>query len=238
MVCWSIAVLAALGMLEGCAKGFEFRSRIESELERGAADGGGRGPKDASIPASMHRDAGDAGGAGKPVPCNQKDVEACDCKGTDKQGEQVCMFDKTSPRDGFLGPCENCPPPDKIAPDASDAMDAPDPCDDGNKNGTESDTDCGGADCDPCPLDSTCVANRDCHFGTCMGGTCKLAGSGGAGGNVGAGGTGGAPTGTGAVVGGGVADCQGQPDFTACAGQAAMCPGMLVCLQNNCLCLI
>jgi hypothetical protein len=136
------------------------------------------------------------------------------------------MFDKTSSRDGFLGPCENCPPPDKVAPDQ---------CSDGDKNGTESDTDCGGANCDPCPLDSSCVKDTDCHFGTCMGGTCKNASTG----SGGAGSTGGAPGGTGGA-GGAVASCQGKPDMTPCTTPAVMCIGNLTpkCLLNNCLCLL
>ena len=40
-------------------------------------------------------------------------------------------------------------------------------CDDGIHNGDESDVDCGGASCPPCPDDSACGAHADCASGYC-----------------------------------------------------------------------
>ena len=45
-------------------------------------------------------------------------------------------------------------------------------CDDNIANGTESDVDCGGADCEPCQDGSTCLDNADCSSGQCIGQTC------------------------------------------------------------------
>lgn len=52
------------------------------------------------------------------------------------------------------------------------AMDAavdsgPGECADGEKNGLETDTDCGGPDCDPCVGGDNCVEGTDCASGTC-----------------------------------------------------------------------
>lgn len=47
----------------------------------------------------------------------------------------------------------------------------PDACADGVKNGSESDVDCGGADCGPCAVDAACEADDDCESDVCQG-TC------------------------------------------------------------------
>lgn len=46
-------------------------------------------------------------------------------------------------------------------------------CNDGQKNGSESDLDCGGTACGPCPNGSNCFGNADCNSGSCAGGKCK-----------------------------------------------------------------
>lgn len=54
------------------------------------------------------------------------------------------------------------------APMADAAIDAAvDPCADGQKNGTESDTDCGGSKCDPCGAGDSCVVATDCDSNMC-----------------------------------------------------------------------
>lgn len=52
-----------------------------------------------------------------------------------------------------------------VAPDAAPA------CDDGIKNGTESDVDCGGS-CTPCADTKACGAGPDCMNGICTAGSC------------------------------------------------------------------
>lgn len=58
----------------------------------------------------------------------------------------------------------------------SQTIDAPDDgkpgCTDGNKNGSETDIDCGGS-CRPCGDGKTCAAASDCAAGTCTGGVCR-----------------------------------------------------------------
>lgn len=46
-------------------------------------------------------------------------------------------------------------------------------CDDGIKNGRESDVDCGGEDCDPCAVGKTCNLGRDCVSTFCKDGICS-----------------------------------------------------------------
>lgn len=62
------------------------------------------------------------------------------------------------------------PPKDSGMPPAM--MDAgtdsgPDPCMDGEKNGQETDTDCGGPKCDPCAAGDSCVVATDCQSNMC-----------------------------------------------------------------------
>ena len=48
-------------------------------------------------------------------------------------------------------------------------------CVDGVKNGSESDVDCGGADCPACKPEQSCVVNGDCIAGDCTSGRCASA---------------------------------------------------------------
>jgi formylglycine-generating enzyme required for sulfatase activity len=47
-------------------------------------------------------------------------------------------------------------------------------CTDLIKNGLETDTDCGGADCNTCADNKTCKVAADCTSKVCVGGTCKI----------------------------------------------------------------
>ncbi|NLE88466.1 MAG: hypothetical protein GX607_18970 [Myxococcales bacterium] len=51
---------------------------------------------------------------------------------------------------------------------------SPDPatCDDGARNGTETDVDCGGDGCEPCARGSLCDADDDCETGSCRANRC------------------------------------------------------------------
>jgi hypothetical protein len=48
-----------------------------------------------------------------------------------------------------------------------------DGCSDGTKNGTETDVDCGGAQCSGCPTGKKCSSDMDCDPGPCLGGICN-----------------------------------------------------------------
>ncbi|MCD6497051.1 MAG: hypothetical protein J7M25_01960, partial [Deltaproteobacteria bacterium] len=45
-------------------------------------------------------------------------------------------------------------------------------CSNGVKDGTETDVDCGGSDCDPCDNGKACVGASDCVSGSCVNGVC------------------------------------------------------------------
>ncbi len=48
-------------------------------------------------------------------------------------------------------------------------------CNDGVKNGLETDTDCGGSVCAACPATRACIAAGDCQSGVCTGNVCQAA---------------------------------------------------------------
>ncbi len=52
---------------------------------------------------------------------------------------------------------------------------APATCNDKQKNGAETDVDCGGPTCGKCAADQACVAGSDCGSGLCMAGVCRTA---------------------------------------------------------------
>lgn len=51
---------------------------------------------------------------------------------------------------------------------------APPPCSDGDRNGAETDVDCGGPVCDPCADGATCATPADCGSGVCTAGVCQV----------------------------------------------------------------
>ena len=46
-------------------------------------------------------------------------------------------------------------------------------CDDREKNGAETDVDCGGGTCPTCTAGKTCLLPSDCQSGVCTGGICQ-----------------------------------------------------------------
>lgn len=98
-------------------------------------------------------------------------------------------------------------------------------CGDGAKNGSETDVDCGGGGCSPCPTGDACAKDGDCVSGNCAAGKCapsctdgvKNAGES----DVDCGGTKCAPCDVGQACGGG-ADCvtgSCVSGFCACTGK-------------------
>ena len=47
-------------------------------------------------------------------------------------------------------------------------------CEDGQRNGAESDVDCGGVGCEACADGSACVEDRDCASELCVRGACAV----------------------------------------------------------------
>ncbi len=116
------------------------------------------------------------------IPCLRGETQACTCE-AGGDGHRTCIYDDSSPLEGFLSDCARCtaPPPDPA-----------EQCSDGEKNGLESDTDCGGAVCDPCLEGGACTTTSDCADAECVDSTCTVempatGGSGGSGGSAGAG---------------------------------------------------
>ncbi|PCC69727.1 Lamin Tail Domain [Nannocystis exedens] len=58
--------------------------------------------------------------------------------------------------------------------ETTSTTEAPDQCADGEKNGGETDTDCGGPTCSPCADGGACVEDTDCASGSCNENTCGL----------------------------------------------------------------
>ncbi|CAB1097917.1 unnamed protein product [Ectocarpus sp. CCAP 1310/34] len=80
-----------------------------------------------------------------------------DC-GTDGLREENTCGECVSGFVGVVGP-HNSLCVDTTAFDAS--------CSDGEKNGDETDVDCGGPSCSPCPSGSTCLVGTDCSYNNC-----------------------------------------------------------------------
>ena len=47
------------------------------------------------------------------------------------------------------------------------------PCNNGEKDGAETDVDCGGPECGTCVAGKACAANADCETSFCTGGVCR-----------------------------------------------------------------
>ena len=65
----------------------------------------------------------------------------------------------------------NTPLPDATPADDDGAAPAP-TCTDHEKNGAETDADCGGPSCSPCALSQRCAVDHDCGQGLCRNGFC------------------------------------------------------------------
>ena len=76
------------------------------------------------------------------------------------RGTPLPMGEQSRPGDANSIPAMDPPPPEAT-------------CNDSMRNGNESDTDCGGPDCDPCGVMSRCLANDDCASGLCSDGLCQ-----------------------------------------------------------------
>lgn len=82
--------------------------------------------------------------------------------------EGTCLYDLIP--DG-CGDGEYCAPEAGCVPDPTFAGPT---CSDGERNGDESDVDCGGS-CAPCVAGRACAGNADCDQGSCLAGACACA---------------------------------------------------------------
>jgi hypothetical protein len=110
----------------------------------------------------------------KGVPCSRGDAAAGVCNGTG-----TCV-ECNKGTDCATGVCTNamCCVPTTCAALGKTCGMAPDgclgmlDCNDNIKDGTETDVDCGGANCPQCANGKTCDVGTDCAGGTCASGTC------------------------------------------------------------------
>ena len=84
------------------------------------------------------------------VDCGGPECDACDV-GASCESNADCV---TGVCGGSEGTCQNAT------------------CEDDVQNGEETDTDCGGPDCDPCDNGSDCSKDRDCESGVCQRNQC------------------------------------------------------------------
>jgi len=100
---------------------------------------------DAGKPSNAPVVAGEACSDGGPGKLCDGAGQCVECLGASDCASQVCMMSQC------------------VAPTCADAV----------KNGAETDTDCGGADCAPCADAKKCAASADCQSEVCTGGVCK-----------------------------------------------------------------
>lgn len=162
----------ALGALAvtafGCAKGvqdeLQDKAGTMASQTPAAADDGMQGVPGDEAPATTD-DAGDGQSDADAMPCSQGTAEACACA-EGGEGERDCIFDVSSPLDGYYSECRRCSAPMDTSAAGAGADDGG-PCSDTMKNGFETGTDCGGPDCGPCPDGQGCITADDCTSGVC-----------------------------------------------------------------------
>jgi hypothetical protein len=201
-----------------CAEGYPAveSSALTESFTPGRVDAGTGGAPQVPVAGSGAAGMAPTGAAGSAAPdgapCLRGEVETCACEEVEAQGRRTCVFDSASPLDGFFSECHSCqpPPPDPV-----------EQCTDGEKNGFETDTDCGGPACDPCATGDACATATDCAESMCTDGTCTMPAPPAAGTSGGAGTSGAA--GSGDDGGGDVDDGSGgsssQTPVSSCRGQ-------------------
>jgi len=110
--------------LVGCAEGYEGVESIRQSAASGVQGGAGGtvAPRGGSGGAGGKSGAGGAAGgsagAGTPsaatgagMPCLRGETAACTCVDKGTMGQMTCVFDASSPLDGFFTDCSRCPEP-------------------------------------------------------------------------------------------------------------------------------
>ena len=124
-----VAALVAV-MMWGCAEGAQDARTIEDGLTGDAgpvlakADQPEADDADALLDAGMKADEGPPPEEPAGDPCTQGEMEACLCQDLGTEGIRRCLFDSSSPLDGFFSECEQCAAPEEEPGTAGDAPDA------------------------------------------------------------------------------------------------------------------
>jgi len=139
---WALGACLGLGMW-ACASGAPSSSPDDSQLESPEAGTGG-----APLTAGMGGKSGSGGSGGK-----------------SGSGGSAAMPPKagTGGSGGSGGSTGGASTDGGVSTDAGSSS----TCDDNDKNGKETGTDCGGPDCDPCADGHGCVIDDDCESGYC-----------------------------------------------------------------------
>ena len=126
-------------------------------------------------------DADECGNDCAPASCGDgKLQQGEDCDDANKVDTDACLSTckAASCGDGFvLAGKETCDDGNADETDACTTLCEAPSCMDKLKSGSETDVDCGGANCPDCELGQACAAPSDCKSGGCEGGLCVLAAS-------------------------------------------------------------
>lgn len=156
-------------------------------LNPGQQDGDSDGPGDVcdNCPSVANADQADTDRDGLGDACEPV-VPPC----TDRDGDLVCDAQDNCPAvsndvqsdadgDGVGDACDDCPlvaNPEQSDTDGDgigDACEVSATCSDRQRNGAETDVDCGGPDCLRCRKSAHCAAARDCVSNVCRNGRCR-----------------------------------------------------------------
>ncbi|MBI4700469.1 MAG: hypothetical protein HY744_04760 [Deltaproteobacteria bacterium] len=152
----ALAVLAAAGPACGLD-----RSGTALSFGEPAADGGGGAPTGCTAPGDC---------PGPDLPCQERACTAGACGFANAAAGTACTGPEAGAKlcDG-LGKCVQCLGPADCGGNLCQRRKCvPPTCADGIVNGDETDVDCGGLECAPCPNDRACKQATDCisHFCT------------------------------------------------------------------------
>ncbi len=103
-----------------------------------------------------------------------------DCDDANQDDTDACLGTCASAScgDGFVqADVETCDDANADESDACTTLCAAPSCSDGLASGSETDIDCGGANCPKCELAEACAAPADCESGACDGGSCVVVAS-------------------------------------------------------------
>lgn len=145
---------------ENVSEGTEATTQTDGDCKKSVCDGKGVSlteNDDTDLPDDGNECTADACSEGNPdytpvasgTECTQDGGKKCNAKGACVEclGNADCTAPET---------CKN----EKCVPST---------CSNAAKDGTETDVDCGGADCGPCSVNKKCLVGTDCQSGVCVG---------------------------------------------------------------------
>jgi len=118
--CGVLVICGGLLWVAGCAQGYEgVEATRQGASTRAAPRGGGSGVGGTHAAGSGGASAGSDAPSTSPIgvgePCVQGDSTICTCTDKGTMGQTDCLFDASSPLDGYFSDCRHCPDPPKPA---------------------------------------------------------------------------------------------------------------------------